>query len=399
MSSYDAVIVGARCAGATLGLELARAGWRVLMVERDELGSDTLSTHALFPNSIARLEELGVMARLQDAHEVPHLMYRLAILGREIAGPFTPIAGFDRLIAPRRVVLDRAIVETAIEAGAEARFGARVTGLIGSGRDDDPVRGVMLADGDRIEAPWVLGADGRASLVANRLGLERVERMSGEFSMLLAYWTGLPPTEYMHLDAREDLVFNWIPCEDGISLLVVSGPAEFTRGGGEVRERRYQEGIRSFPETVDPAWLEGAERITEIRVAPETMMRGFYRRAHGPGWALIGDAGHFKHPATAQGISDAIEQAVHVARSLTDGDRDLEGYEEWRDARAAGHYEWSFQFATFPRPEVTGPIFEGMSRDEEAAQDFRDVLSRRLRPAEALTPERLERWFAAAAVA
>ena len=65
--------------------------------------------------------------------------------------------------------------------------------------------------------------------------------------------------------------------------------------------------------------------ITGVRVVPETMLRGFFRPATGPGWALVGDAGHFKHPATAQGISDAIEQALHVADAVARSDPDLAG--------------------------------------------------------------------------
>jgi flavin-dependent dehydrogenase len=128
------------------------------------------------------------------------------------------------------------------------------------------------------------------------------------------------------------------------------------------------------------------------------MLRGFFRRANGPGWALIGDAGHFKNPSTAQGISDAIEQSLHAAGELLDGER-LDGYEAWRDERAREHYEWSFDFARFPRPETSGPIFAGLAADPEAGQDLRDALSRRLRPrSDVFTEERLGRWLADAIV-
>jgi 2-polyprenyl-6-methoxyphenol hydroxylase-like FAD-dependent oxidoreductase len=148
-------------------------------------------------------------------------------------------------------------------------------------------------------------------------------------------------------------------------------------------------------EWFDPHLLEGSEQITPIRVAPETMLRGFFRQATGPGWALVGDAGHFKHPATAQGISDAIEQALHVAESLTSLGEDLSNYETWRDERAREHYEWSFDYGRLPRPEVARPIFGGLAADPEAGQAFRDTFTRQARPrADVLTPERLKRWFA-----
>jgi flavin-dependent dehydrogenase len=126
------------------------------------------------------------------------------------------------------------------------------------------------------------------------------------------------------------------------------------------------------------------------------MLRGFFRRGTGPGWALIGDSGHFKNPSTAQGISDAIEQSLHVAAELTGPQESLAGYEAWRADRAREHYEWSFDFARFAKPESAEPIFRGLVADPRAGQDLRDALSRQLRPKEdVFTKERLGRWFLA----
>ena len=396
MTGYDAVIVGGRCAGATLAISLARSGAEVLMLDKDELGSDTVSTHTVFPNTIIRLEELGVIERISERHELRPVTHMVRILGRELSGTFTPIGGHDRAIAPRRPVLDRALGEAAIDAGAEARFGVPIAALIGSGTDADPVRGVELGDGTRIEAPWVIGADGRASSVARSLGLSKRDPMASDMSMLFAYWRGVPPEEFFCIEAIEGKGINLIPCEDDITLLVSLGPPEFTRGDARTRRGRYLEMLAAFPETVDPAALDAAEMVSEIVVVPETMLRGFFRPAAGPGWALVGDAGHFKHPATAQGISDAVEQALYVADALSGDDQDLSGYESWRDARAAGHYEWSFSFGSFPRPERAGPVFDGLSAEPDAQQDFRDVLCRTVEPGEMMCEERLARWFAAA---
>lgn len=394
---YDAVIVGARCGGSPLAIELARGGWDVLLIDRDEFPSDTISTHFFFPNTFARLEALGVLETLEAAHELHPVGHRVRILGHEIAGRFTPIAGFDGAAGPRRLVLDQAMVTTALAAGAEGRFGERVRGLVGAGTEDDPVRGVVTEGGGEIEARWVIGADGRASSVASALGLEKANPGAGEMGVLYAYYRGIPATDYMHLDASEDEVLTWGPCEDDVSNLMWNVRPDVTRGNADSRERRFEEAIRRFPHSLDPEWLEDAERISEVRVAPETMLRGFFRRAAGPGWALVGDANHFKHPATAQGISDAVEQAHYVAEGLLGADPELEGYEAWLDQRAAEHYEFSFQFATFPRPETAHALFGGLERDERAAQDFRDVMSRRVRPQSGVfTRERLERWFAAA---
>ena len=388
------MIVGARCAGSPLAAKLAAEGWKVLLVDKNPPPADTISTHFIFPNTLARLAELGVLERLEQRHRLNYLLHRLQILEHEIAGPFTPVGGFDKGLGITRPVLDKALLDTAIDAGAETRFGARVVGLVRAG-EDDPVRGEVLEGGEEIEARWVIGADGRASTVAKLLKLEKRRPLAGEFAFLFAYWRGAN-TEFMHLHANEDRVLTWGTCEDDVQLLVVSGPAGYTRGSEQERERRYLEDLHGFEHTLPAEWIERSERISPIVVAPETMMRGFYRQAAGPGWALVGDSGHFKHPATAQGISDAIEQAIHLAEALQGADEELEGYERWRDKRAEEHYEWSFKFATFPRPKTANPLYAGLGRDPQAAQDFRDSLSRQVLPRSgALTKERLAKWFSA----
>jgi 2-polyprenyl-6-methoxyphenol hydroxylase-like FAD-dependent oxidoreductase len=87
MTEKDAVIVGARCAGSTLAMALAQRGWDVLLVDQDTFPSETVSTHFLYPNTIARLDQLGVLDRLLSRHEVPFVANRMIGLGHEIAGP------------------------------------------------------------------------------------------------------------------------------------------------------------------------------------------------------------------------------------------------------------------------------------------------------------------------
>lgn len=121
------------------------------------------------------------------------------------------------------------------------------------------------------------------------------------------------------------------------------------------------------------------------------MTRGFFKQAAGPGWALVGDAGHFKHPITAQGISDAIEQALWIASALNGDDPMLDGYEAWRDARAAGHYELSFSFAIWP-DAPTAQMLANLMSESDACQDLRDVFARTVHPRQLFSPERVTRW-------
>jgi 2-polyprenyl-6-methoxyphenol hydroxylase-like FAD-dependent oxidoreductase len=396
-SGYDAVVVGARVAGSPVATRLAERGWKVLLLDREPPPADTLSTHALFPNTLARLAELGALERIEAEHRVNLVEYAIRTLGHESVGRFTPIGGFDRMAVITRPVLDPALLEGAVEAGAETRFGEKVTGLLGSGTAGDPARGVVLESGEEIEARWVLGADGRVSTVARLLGLEKQHAMAGEMAFMFTYWRGLPETDRFKIDVIEEGSLVWSPAEDDLSILILGLDPRLTRGDAVQRQRTFVEALEQYGDWFDPAWLGRAEQVGGVRVAPETMLRGFFRQGTGPGWALIGDAGHFKNPSTAQGISDAIEQSLHVADELTGREESLAGYEAWRAERAREHYEWSFDFARFAKPETAEPIFRGLVADPQAGQDLRDALSRRLRPKrDVFTKERLGRWFAAA---
>ena len=391
--SYDAIVVGGRCAGSTAAIRLARGGWNVLVLDRDEAGSETLSTHGLWPNTLARLDELGALERMRSKAELHEFEHRFRVFDTELIGGWEEIEGFSKGLAPRRSLLDSSLAGLAAEAGAEVRFGQKVSGVLGAGTASDPVRGVRTSEGEEIEARWVIGADGRASTVASSLGLPKRGELRGEMAMLFAYWRGLPDSPYMNMHAERHGVLTWGTCEDDIQLVIFNCPPEAARGGVEARTAAYLEGIARFEATLDPEAIPDAERLGPVHVAPETMLRGFYRPAAGAGWALAGDACHFKHPASAQGIADAIEHGNRIGESLLGADPELAGYEAWRDERGAEHYEWSFEFARFPT-DAAKVLWAKVAEDEQAAQDFRGTLSRQVLPrSEFLTPERLERWF------
>lgn len=394
MATYDVIVVGARCAGAIAAGRLAGAGLDVCLIDKAHFPSDTISTHAIFPNTLARFATLGILERLEAKHQLSYIGLRWRIVGYELAGLYTPIEGRRHATSIRRISLDAVLVDWAVESGAHTRFGARVVGLLGAGTDDDPVRGVILDNGDELQARWVIGADGRASSVVGMLGLEKKKPMVGEMAYLFAYWRGLPNVEWGSLEVSDHKTgLMWNPSEDGVHLLSVAGPPEFTRGSPADREREYAKGLAEFPETFDPAWAEKGERISNVIVVPETMMRGFYRKANGPGWVLVGDSGHFKHPGTAQGISDAVEQAVFVADAIAGADPELATFHDWRKERSSGFYEWSFLYGSWPIPGMVEPYMEGLAADPEALQDWIDTFTRLKRPEDVNTPERLAAWL------
>jgi flavin-dependent dehydrogenase len=123
----------------------------------------------------------------------------------------------------------------------------------------------------------------------------------------------------------------------------------------------------------------------------------FFREAAGPGWALVGDAGHFKDPAPGQGISDAFRQSEALAAviggaiDVSDGtlDRDVAAWARWRDQDAKEHYWLAADFgAPGAAPGVQVEILRRM-RDRGQLVELGDLLQHRAMPSRVFTPGRL----------
>jgi 2-polyprenyl-6-methoxyphenol hydroxylase-like FAD-dependent oxidoreductase len=176
---WDVIVVGARVAGAATALLLARAGLRVLCVDRSRSGGDTLSTHVLMRGGVLQLQRWGVLDAVAEAGTPPVRRTVFHYGAESTAVSIRPSTGVDALYAPRRTVIDALLMDAAKRAGATIEFGAAVTGLHRDG--NERVAGVVIDDrrrgrrAQRVErAPLVVGADGRNSVVAGNTGAPTV---------------------------------------------------------------------------------------------------------------------------------------------------------------------------------------------------------------------------------
>jgi flavin-dependent dehydrogenase len=314
---FDAVIVGARCAGAATALLLARAGARVLVVDKGVYGSDTLSTHALMRGAVLQLHQWGLLPAIVAAGTPPVQSTTFSYRELDVTVPIEPKFGVDALYAPRRALLDRVLVDAAASYGAEFRYGVRIDEVIQD--DRGRVSGISAGVGDtrdRIDAEIVIGADGLYSTIAQRVGAARVLEGRHATGALYSYWEGLPVEGY-HWQFQTDASVGTIPTNDGATCVFVSIPAERFRH--EVRgdvASAYRRLIRLASATLD-ARLDDARQVEPIRGFGGHV--GFLKRGAGPGWALVGDAGYFKDPLTAHGITDALRDAELTARAILRG--------------------------------------------------------------------------------
>jgi 2-polyprenyl-6-methoxyphenol hydroxylase-like FAD-dependent oxidoreductase len=337
---YDVAIVGARAAGAATALLLARHGLRVLLIDRARYGADTLSTHALMRAGVLQLARWGLLDDVVAAGTPPVRRVTFRYAGETVPIALTPSPGVDALYAPRRTVLDPILVDAAVAAGAEVRFGTAVTdlrcGVAG-------VTGVVLREGRAapvpVEARLVIGADGIRSTVAARVGAPTVRRGTGATTITYGYWTGLVTDGY-EWNFRPGAASGVIPTNDGRACVFAGGTAARVGRGGLAVLRELV--TASAPDLADR--LAAARPPTVVRTFPGRP--GHLRRAWGPGWALVGDAGYYKDPLSAHGLTDALRDAELLARAVVavvaDGvpEREaLAGYEARRDALSADLFD------------------------------------------------------------
>ncbi|MEA3184029.1 MAG: hypothetical protein QOJ74_506, partial [Ilumatobacteraceae bacterium] len=118
---YDAIVVGARCAGAPTAMLLARKGYKVLLVDRAGFPSDTVSTHVIHAPGIAALRRWKLLDQALASGCPPIDTYSFDFGPFTISGVPRPADGSSAAYAPRRTVLDKILVDAAAAAGVEVR--------------------------------------------------------------------------------------------------------------------------------------------------------------------------------------------------------------------------------------------------------------------------------------
>ena len=353
---YDAIVVGARCAGSPLAMLLARGGHRVLVVDRSTFPSDTISTHFIQISGVGRLARWGLLDELRRT-DCPAIEIGVLDFGGEPLEAETHSGtSLPGSFAPRRTVLDKILVDGARAAGAEVREGTFVDKLI---RDGDRVIGVHAHDegGESFSATArvVVGADGRNSIVAREVDAETYVSHPSVSWGYYGYWSGVECTraEIFLRPRRFSVAF---PTNHGLTLVAVGFPMEEFQAVRQDSEKRFLDALDdmgTLGERVRAGTRE--ERLVGLRENPN-----FMRTPFGPGWALVGDAGYHKDPTPAQGISDAFRDAELLAGALdevltgaTPEHEALTRYHAARDDRAKPMLDATMRMSSFdvPPPE------------------------------------------------
>jgi len=342
---YDAVIVGARAAGAATAMLMARRGMRVLAVDRARYGSDTLSTHALMRTGVMQLNRWGLLHRVRTSGAP--VVNRVAFHYPEqtTLGDSRPTDGIAGLFAPRRTVLDRLLVDAARESGADIRFGVIVDEVLRN--DTGRVTGVRVREesGSELDltADLVVGADGIRSIVAQSVNAEVLRRAHNTGAVVYGYYSGVPAVGFEWAYAP-GLSAGMIPTNDG-QICVFIGGSEST-----FRQRVFPSLEKSFMKVLWEVAPDIADRVNGGRLMARhrgfSGVRGYVRASHGDGWALVGDAGYFRDPITTHGISDAFRDAELLARAAG-GEFTMSTYQSMRDSVIGGLFEVTDRIAGY----------------------------------------------------
>ncbi|HEY2702723.1 MAG TPA: FAD-dependent monooxygenase [Candidatus Dormibacteraeota bacterium] len=403
--AVDVVVVGARCAGSAAAIALAKAGRRVVALDRATFPSDTLSTHVIFPSGIAQLARLGALERVLASGVPKCRRIMLSAAGVDVVERYRAVEGIDYAMCMPRPALDLALVSTARGFGAEVREHSGVTGVLWEG---DRAAGVRYRAEDgatrEIRAPLVIGADGRRSTVASLVGAEEPYRGSRN-GRGLAFWymddpkAGTPWRDVL-VQWRIGEVFGMVfPTPDDRMLVLFMGPAEDIPRFQKDARGMWEQMLRQHRRLADR--VEGAGNPTKLRATADTS--SYFRASSGPGWALVGDAGHFKDPIIAQGIGDALLYGRLVGecagRTLDDPralDRALLEWEAQRDRDCLPAYHWANnETRVEPLSRLTVEAFRSFA----AAPDQRnisDMFSRVRRPETVISFPRMALWLARA---
>jgi len=372
---------------------LARKGYRVLLVDRASFPSDTMSTHQVQLPAVARLKRWGLLDKVIASNAPATRQVKFDLGPIVLRGNFPQFDGIDALYSPRRHVLDKILVDAAVEAGAELRENFIVEEILIEDGHVAGIRGRSKGSASTIEkARIVVGADGRHSIVAKTVKPEMYHEKPPLSMGYYTYWEGVPIKGGEIYGRGRRFMGAW-PTNDGLVITFIAWPVEEFHAFRSDIEGNYLK-------TLDAAGSLG-ERVRAgkrvERFVGTADLPNFFRKPHGPGWALAGDAGLIKDPITGQGIGDAFRDAELLVDAIHTGfsghrqlNEALADYQRRRDEETLPMYEFTTQVASFAPPKIEERLlFESLVGKQEMIDRFFGMITGAVPMPEFFSPKNL----------
>jgi flavin-dependent dehydrogenase len=389
---YDAIVIGARCAGATTAMLLARKGLDVLLLDRARFPSEIPHGHFIHMHGPRRLAAWGVLDAVLATNCPPVTSFTVdfgagPVTGRELASGGVPLG-----LGPRRARLDEALIKAAVVAGAEFREGFPVQELI-----EERGRAVGVAGPKgRERGRLVVGADGRNSALARAVDAEAYEAVPTLSCWYFSYWSGVE-RRGLELYVQDERAIFAFPTNDELMGVFVAWPiGELSRVRADI-EAAFMAVVDRVPELAER--LRAGRR--EERFGGATQLPNFLRTPWGPGWALVGDAACHKDPYMALGICDALRDAELLADAAAAGlserrplEDALADYQRRRDEATLPGYRENLVAAQLkPAPEQRA-LIAALRGDQAATNHFFMAREGMVPPETFFNPENLRRVMA-----
>lgn len=372
---YDVIVIGARCAGAPTAMLLARKGYRVLLLDRVRFPKEIPHGHFIHRHGPRRLHRWGLLDRIVSTNCPPVESIIVDLDDFPLMGNQMIIDGVALGYGPRRALLDKVLVDAAVEAGAELREEFVVDDFLTEGERITGIRGQELANGKLVteRAFITVGADGRRSRLARVVRAAVYEAHPAVACWYFSYWSGMPPMGLEVYVKRNRVIFAF-PTNDALAGIFIAWPSAELKTVRSDIEASFMAVLDQVPDF--------AERVRsgkrEERFYGTTDLPNFFRKPYGPGWALVGDAGCHKDPYLALGICDAFRDAEWLSDAIDEGlsgrrsvDTAMAEYERRRNEATMPDYMENLALAQFkPIPAEVSQLRLALRSNQEDTNRF-----------------------------
>ena len=399
---YDVIVVGARCAGASLAMLLARRGANVLLVDRASFPSEIPHGHFIHRHGPPRLQRWGLLDAIAEKSQP--ISSALTDFGDfPLISRGLEVDGVAWGYGPRRATLDQILLDAAVAAGADVRQGFNVDEYI---TQDGAVAGIRGRGGSGAtveeRATITVGADGRNSRLAQTVHAQAYKEEPVLTGYYFSYWQDVAcePFEMYARNADRRVILSFRTDENAQAIFIGFGIDDLAGFRADI-EREFRRTLALAPDFYER--VQAGQQVERFYGA--TDLPNFYRKPYGPGWALVGDAGVHKDPYMALGISDALRDAELLAGAISDGlagksdmQDCLAAFEQERNAASEADYAENVASARFtPQPPQALALRAAVRNNPDAARDLLLARFGRIDPAVFFAPENMQRIMAGAA--